>query len=49
MKKWTNEPNRAFFKGRNPNGQKTHEEMFTIPGHKGNANQSHIKILPHFS
>jgi hypothetical protein len=24
-----------FFKGRNPNGQKTHEKMFTIPGHKG--------------
>jgi hypothetical protein len=26
MKKWTNELNRAFFKGRSPNGQKTHEE-----------------------
>jgi hypothetical protein len=21
--------------------------MFTIPGHKGNANQNHTKILPH--
>jgi hypothetical protein len=26
---------------------KTHEEMLNIPGHKGNVNQSHIKILPH--
>jgi hypothetical protein len=34
MKKWPNEPNK-FFKGRNTNGQKTHEEMFKIPGHKG--------------
>jgi hypothetical protein len=36
-----------FFKGRNPNGQKTHENMLTIPDHKGNANQNHTKILPH--
>jgi hypothetical protein len=33
-----------FFKGRNPNGQKTHEEMPSIPGHKGNVNQNYIKI-----
>jgi hypothetical protein len=26
---------------------KTHEEMLTIPGHKGNANQNNIKIPPH--
>jgi hypothetical protein len=26
---------------------KKHEEMLTIPGHKGNANQNHIKIPPH--
>jgi hypothetical protein len=26
---------------------KTHEKMFTIPGHKGNANQNHTKIPPH--
>jgi hypothetical protein len=38
-----------FFKGRNPNGKKTHEKMLTIPGHKGNANQNHTKIPPHFS
>jgi hypothetical protein len=24
-----------------------HEEMFNIPGHKGNANQNDIKISPH--
>jgi hypothetical protein len=27
--------------------KKTHEKMLTIPGHKGNANQNHTKILPH--
>jgi hypothetical protein len=27
--------------------KKTHEEILNIPGHKGNANQNHIKI--HFS
>jgi hypothetical protein len=27
--------------GRNPNSQKTHEKMLTIPGHKGNVNQNH--------
>jgi hypothetical protein len=36
--------NRVFFKGRSPNGQKTHEE---ISGHKGNANQNYVKIPPH--
>jgi hypothetical protein len=36
-----------FFKGRNPNGQKTHEKMLTIPGCKGNANQNHTKNPPH--
>jgi hypothetical protein len=48
MKKLANELNReSSFKGSNPNGQKTHEEMLNIPGHKGNANQNHIKIPPH--
>jgi hypothetical protein len=41
MKKWATELNR-----RNPNGQKTHEKMPTIPGHKGNASQNHTKIPP---
>jgi hypothetical protein len=40
----------SFFKGRCPNGQnktkqKLCEEML-ISGHKGNANQNHIKIPP---
>jgi hypothetical protein len=44
MKKRTNELNRAFSK---EEVQNIHEEMFNIPGHKGNANQNHIKIPPH--
>jgi hypothetical protein len=40
IKKWATELN---------NGQKTHEKMVTIPGHKGNANQNHTKIPPHSS
>jgi hypothetical protein len=44
MGKWTEQ---SFFKGRCPNEQNTHEEMFNIPGHKGNANQNHVKIPPH--
>jgi hypothetical protein len=35
-----------FFKV-NPNGQKTHKKMLTIPAHKGNASQNHMKIPPH--
>jgi hypothetical protein len=27
--------------------KKSHEEMLIISGHKGNANQNHIKILPY--
>jgi hypothetical protein len=27
-----------LFKGRRPNGQKTHEDMLYIPDYKGNAN-----------
>jgi hypothetical protein len=27
--------------------KKTHEKMFTISGHKGNANQNHTNIPPH--
>jgi hypothetical protein len=44
MGKWTE---KSFFKGISLNGQKTHEEMLNIPGHKGNANQGHIKIPSH--
>jgi hypothetical protein len=45
IKKWATKQN--FLKGRSPNGKKTHEEMFTIPHHKENANQNHTKIPPH--
>jgi hypothetical protein len=27
----------SFFKERSPNGQKAHEEMKTVPSHKGNT------------
>jgi hypothetical protein len=43
MEKWSNELSRAQ-EGRSPNGQKTHEEMFNIPGLKENANQNHLKV-----
>jgi hypothetical protein len=48
VKKWANELNRSFYKGRSPNGKKkkSHKERLNIPGHKGNANQNHVKILP---
>jgi hypothetical protein len=36
MKKWSSELSRDFS---SPNGQKTHEEMLTTPGHKRNARQ----------
>jgi hypothetical protein len=44
QKKWAIELNRTFSK---EDVQKTHEKMLTIPGHSGNANQSHTKIPPH--
>jgi hypothetical protein len=47
MKKWANKLNRAFSKGRSPNGQKHMKEVLKSPGHKGNANQSHVKIPSH--
>jgi hypothetical protein len=42
-----NTTEQSFLKGRSSNNQKTHEEMLGIPGHKGNASQNHINILPH--
>jgi hypothetical protein len=29
--------------------KKMYKEMLNIPGHKGNANQNHIKFSPHSS
>jgi hypothetical protein len=45
MGKWSEQ---FFVKGTSPNSQNVHEEILNIPGHKGNANQSHLKIPPHF-
>jgi hypothetical protein len=36
-------PQKKKKKERKKNGQKTHEEMINIPGHKENVNQNHIK------
>jgi hypothetical protein len=47
IKKWATELNRTFSKEEIQMAKKTHEKMLTIPGHKGNANQNHVKILPH--
>jgi hypothetical protein len=44
---WMSLKNITLNGGRSINGQKTHEEILNIPGHKGNANQNHIKIPPH--
>jgi hypothetical protein len=41
------ELNRTFSKEEIQMEKKKHEKMFTIPGHKGNANQNQTKILPH--
>jgi hypothetical protein len=46
IKKWATELNRTFSKEK-VQMVKTHEKVFTIPGHKGNANQNHTKIPPH--
>jgi hypothetical protein len=44
IKKWAQELNRTFSKEEVQKAKKNHEEMFNIPGYKGNANQNHIKI-----
>jgi hypothetical protein len=47
IKKWETELNRTFSKEEVQMAKKTHEKMFTITGHKGNAHQNHTKISPH--
>ena len=37
----------TFLQRRHPDGQQTHEKMFNITCHQGNANQSYSEILPH--
>jgi hypothetical protein len=46
MKKWAIKLNRAFSKEVQM-AKKIHEKMLTIPGHKENANQNHVKIPSH--
>jgi hypothetical protein len=41
------EINTNFSKEEIQMAKNTHEKMFTISGHKGNANQNHTKIPPH--
>jgi hypothetical protein len=43
MKKWANEVDRAFSQEEVQMAKK----HMTMPGHKGNANQNHIKIPPY--
>jgi hypothetical protein len=47
MKKWATELSRTFSKEEVQMSKNTHEKMFNIPGHKGNANQNHTNIPPH--
>ena len=37
----------TFFQRRHTDGQRTHEKMFNITDHQGNADQNHKKITPH--
>jgi hypothetical protein len=47
IKKWGTELNRTFSKEEVQMAKNHMKKMLTIPGHKGNANQSHTKIPPH--
>jgi hypothetical protein len=44
----SSEPNRTFSKEEIQMAEKHMEKMLTISDHKGNANQNHTKIPPHF-
>jgi hypothetical protein len=46
MKKGATGLNRTFSKEEIQMAKKTHEKMFIISSHKGNANQNHTKIPP---
>jgi hypothetical protein len=46
IKKWATELNRASSEEEVQMSKKHIKKMFTIPDHKGNANQNHTKIPP---
>jgi hypothetical protein len=47
IKKWAIELNRTFSKEEIQMAKKYMKTIFTIPCHKGNANQNHTEISPH--
>ena len=49
IKTWGEDLNRSFSKEDVKDGQWTLEKMLNITNHRGNANQSHNEIGPHFS
>jgi hypothetical protein len=47
MKKWVHELNKAFSKEDVQIGENHMKKNARTIGHKGNANQNHLKISPH--
>jgi len=37
----------TFLQRRHPDGQQTHEKLFSITHHQGNANKNHSEVSPH--
>jgi hypothetical protein len=46
MKKWQMNWTKLFSNEKSKWIKKTHEEMLSITGHEGTANQNHVNILP---
>ena len=45
--KWARRSEKTLFQRKQTDGQQTHEKMFNITNHQGNANQNHSDISPH--
>ena len=43
--KWARRSEKTLFQRKQTDGQKTHEKMFNITNHQGNANQNHNEII----